>query len=254
MTENAPKFKQISAEIEKKIRDGLYVSAQKLPSEYDLAKEYNCSRLTIRKAIDDLIRKNILVKRHGKGSYVMSQAKIQSGRAGLQGFTEAAKAYGKKSQTEVISFEEVVHPAEKIREALQVGKNEAIYELIRRRMLDGEPMTVEKIYLPQAYVQGHTKQDFEGSLFCLIEKNVEIAYSHQEIEAILVEAEISELLNVPVGQPILQVHSITYALDATPILYDVSLYRADRYTFKNTLTRYSPSENNQVELGGSWNE
>lgn len=67
MTENAPKFKQISAEIEKKIRDGLYVSAQKLPSEYDLAKEYNCSRLTIRKAIDDLIRKNILVKRHGKG-------------------------------------------------------------------------------------------------------------------------------------------------------------------------------------------
>ena len=68
MTENAPKFKQISAEIEKKIRDGLYVSAQKLPSEYDLAKEYNCSRLTIRKAIDDLIRKNILVKRHGKGS------------------------------------------------------------------------------------------------------------------------------------------------------------------------------------------
>lgn len=98
MTENAPKFKQISAEIEKKIRNGLYVSAQKLPSEYDLAKEYNCSRLTIRKAIDDLIRKNILVKRHGKGSYVMSQAKIQSGRAGLQGFTEAAKAYGKKAR------------------------------------------------------------------------------------------------------------------------------------------------------------
>ena len=73
-----------------------------------------------------------------------------------------------------------------------------------------------------------------GLSFCLIEKNVEIAYSHQEIEAILVEAEISELLNVPVGQPLLQVHSITYALDATPILYDVSLYRADRYTFKNT--------------------
>ena len=51
-----------------------------------------------------------------------------------------------KSQTEVISFEEVVHPAEKIREALQVGKNEAIYELIRRRMLDGEPMTVENLF------------------------------------------------------------------------------------------------------------
>ena len=141
MTENAPNLSKFLQKLKRRFET--VCKCTKLPSEYDLAKEYNCSRLTIRKAIDDLIRKNILVKRHGKGSYVMSQAKIQSGRAGLQGFTEAAKAYG-KSQTEVISFEEVVHPDEKIREALQVGKNEAIYELIRRRMLDGEPMTVEK--------------------------------------------------------------------------------------------------------------
>ena len=73
--------------------------------------------MTIRKAIDDLIRKNILVKRHGKGSYVMSQAKIQSGRAGLV-LLRQPKLTG-KSQTEVISFEEVVHPDEKIREALR---------------------------------------------------------------------------------------------------------------------------------------
>lgn len=94
------KFDQVSAEIEKRIHEGIYVSSQKLPSEYDLAKEFGCSRLTIRKAIDDLISKNILVKRRGKGSYVMSQPKIQSGRSGLQGFTEAAKAYGKTSSTE----------------------------------------------------------------------------------------------------------------------------------------------------------
>ena len=61
------KFNQVSAEIEKRIHEGIYVSSQKLPSEYDLAKEFDCSRLTIRKAIDDLIGKNILVKRRGKG-------------------------------------------------------------------------------------------------------------------------------------------------------------------------------------------
>ena len=93
--------------------------------------------MTIRKAIDDLIRKNILVKRHGKGSYVMSQAKFKVVALAYKVLLRQPKLTG-KSQTEVISFEEVVHPAEKIREALQVGKNEAIYELIRRRMLDGE--------------------------------------------------------------------------------------------------------------------
>ena len=127
MTENAPNLSKFLQKLKEDSRRSV-CKCTKLPSEYDLAKEYNCSRLTIRKAIDDLIRKNILVKRHGKGSYVMSQAKIQSGRAGLQGFTEP-KLTG-KSQTEVISFEEVVHPAEKIREAL--------------RMLEREPMTVEK--------------------------------------------------------------------------------------------------------------
>ncbi len=48
-----------------------------------------------------------------------------------------------------------------------MGKNEAIYELIRRRMLDGEPMTVEKIYLPQAYVQGRYEARLRGLSFLL---------------------------------------------------------------------------------------
>lgn len=233
------KFDQVSAEIEQRIRDGIYVSAQKLPSEYDLAKEFDCSRLTVRKAIDELIKKNILVKRPGKGSYVMTQQKIQSGRAGLQGFTEAARAYGKTSKTEVISFERFEEPSEEILQALQVAPDQSIYELVRRRMLDEELMTVEKIYLGEEYVKDFSKEDFQGSLFQLIEQQVEIAYSHQEVEAILVEPEISSLLDVPVGSPLLQVHSITYAIDATPILYDISFYRADRYTFKNTLTRYN---------------
>lgn len=233
------KFDQVSAEMEHRIREGIYVSTQKLPSEYDLAKEFDCSRLTIRKAVDDLIQKNIVVKRRGKGSYVMSQQKIQSGRAGLQGFTEAAKAYGKTSKTEVISFCQLQQVPQEVVDALQIDPKETIYELVRRRLLDDEPMTVEKIYLGKDYVAGLTLKDFEGSLFELIEQKIEIAYSHQEVEAILVEPEISALLEVPVGNPLLQVHSVTFALDATPILYDSSFYRADRYTFKNTLTRFN---------------
>ncbi|MDT2674598.1 GntR family transcriptional regulator, LSA1692 subfamily [Enterococcus dongliensis] len=233
------KFDQVSAEIEKRIHEGIYVSAQKLPSEYDLAKEFDCSRLTIRKAIDDLIKKNILVKHRGKGSYVMTQPKIQSGRSGLQGFTEAAKAYGKTSSTEVISFKKINEPADEIINALQLEEDTPIYELVRRRILDNEPMTVEKIYLSEYYVKGLTKEDFIGSLFQLLEEKTEIAYSHQEVEAILVKSELSKLLDVPMGDPLLQVHSVTYALDATPIFYDISYYRSDRYIFKTTLTRYN---------------
>ncbi|WP_159723036.1 GntR family transcriptional regulator, LSA1692 subfamily [Enterococcus sp. CSURQ0835] len=231
------KFEQVAEEIEQRIQAGIYVSAQKLPSEYDLAKEFDCSRLTVRKAIDALIQKNVLVKRPGKGSYVMS--KIQSGRAGLQGFSEVAKAQGKTSKTEVISFKKLTEPSEKIYSILALETKQPIYELVRRRLLEDEPMTVEKIYLSEMYVADLSIKDFEGSLFDLIERKNEIAYSHQEVEAILVEPELAELLKVPIGSPLFRVHSVTYAIDATPILYDVSYYRADRYTFKNTLTRYA---------------
>jgi len=213
------------------------VSSQKLPSEYDLSTEFDCSRLTIRKAIDVLIKKNIIVKKRGKGSYVMTQQKIQSGRDGLQGFTEAAKSYGKSSDTKVIAFSKINQPDDKILKSLELSSTDEIYELIRCRSLDNEPMTVEKIYLSQKYIDGLSKNDFQESLFKLIEKHVEIAYSHQEVEAILVDEEMSILLEVPVGDPLLLVTSTTYAINATPILYDISYYRADRYTFKNTLIR-----------------
>lgn len=100
-------------------------------------------------------------------------------------------------------------------------------------------MTVEKIYLSEDYVKGLTKADFDGSLFKLLEEKTEIAYSHQEVEAILVTPDLSKLLDVPMGEPLLQVYSVTFALDATPIFYDISYYRSDRYVFKTTLTRYS---------------
>ena len=78
----------------------------------------------------------------------MSQPKIQSGRSGLQGFTEAAKAYGKTSSTEVISFKKVSEPSEEILNALQLEEDQPIYELVRRRILDiDEPMTVEKVFI-----------------------------------------------------------------------------------------------------------
>lgn len=232
-------FQDIARQIQEKVDKGIYVSAQRLPSEYDLAKEFEVSRLTVRKAIDELISRNVLVKQKGKGTYVMSQQKIQSGRAGLQGFTEAAKAYGKTSKTEVIDLVLLTasEVPQKIGEALELNPQEEVYHLVRLRSFDNEPMTVEELYIREMYLPNITKEQVEGSVFKLIEEQIEIAYSHQEIAAMLVSDKLSLLLEVPIGEPVLKVNSITYSITATPILYDRSYYRADKYTFKNTLHR-----------------
>ena len=240
----ATKFTEIAEQITKWIRDGRYTPAQKLPSEYDLAKEFTASRLTVRKAIAALITKQLLVKDPGKGTYVMSGqdlSKVESGRLGLQGFTEAAQAYGKKSCTEVLSYQKLPHPSALIREKLALADrlHPEVSRLVRRRFWDEVPMTIEQIVICDDYITGYPREAFSGSLFKLLAPRVDIAYSHQEIEAILVDKHFSKLLAVPVGDPLLQVSSVTYTADAKPIFYDVSHYRADKYTFKSTLTRFN---------------
>ena len=139
------KFEDVANALSRRVRDGVYTTSQRLPSEYDLAKEFDVSRLTVRKAIDLLIRQQLLVKSPGKGTYVMTYSdKVESGRLGLQGFTEAAKAYGKKSRTEVISFGPLDPVPEEISRvlALDTRVNKEIDMLVRRRCWDEEPMTV----------------------------------------------------------------------------------------------------------------
>lgn len=237
------KFEEIANQIVKRVQEGVYSSAQRLPSEYDLAEEFGVSRLTVRKAVDTLITSKILVKDPGKGTYVMSDSKsnkVQSGRMGLQSFTESAKAYGKTSQTEVLKFNPLLNPSEDIQKKLKLKESlhPEVDELVRRRFWDDEPMTIEDIVIPHKYIKDYQASDFNQSLFEILGKSVEIAYSKQEIEAILVDEKIAKLLNVKKGDPLMCVKSVTYTADAKPIFYDTSYYRADKYTFRTTLTRF----------------
>lgn len=233
------KFKRVAAVLKQRVEDGIYGTKQKLPSEYDLADEFKVSRLTVRKAIESLIEAHILVKSRGKGTYVMDTPKVESGRLGLQGFTEASEAYGKKSHTEVLLFQKVLHPSDEVLQALQMktATKESIYELVRRRYWNDDPMTIEQIYIPETLVAGKSADDFTGSLFAIIERHEPIMYSNQEIEAMLTDKRIGELMKIPVDSPLLKVQSITYTADAKPIFFDNSYYRADKYRFKTTLVR-----------------
>lgn len=232
-----PVFQEIADKIAQRVNEGIYVTSQKLTSEYDLAEEFQCSRLTVRKAIDLLISQNILVKEKGKGTYVMKQPKIQSGSGGLQSFTETAQAQGKTTRTEILHFEVVEELSQKLRATFGTYAEEPVINLVRLRYFDDEPMTVENLYILKRYLGEATPEQLSSSLYQVIEAHIEIGYSHQEVEAVKVTPDIAELLQVAVDEPTLLVHSMTYSPSAKPILYDTSFYRADKYTFKNTLVR-----------------
>lgn len=236
------KFEKVAQSLVERIQQGIYSNMQRLPSEYQLADEYGVSRLTVRKAIERLVTAKILVKDPGKGTYIMStnsSNKVESGRMGLQSFTEAAETYGKQSRTQVLDYQPLIQPDQRVEEKLNLRNNPQpeVDELVRRRFWNDDPMTIEDIVILHKYVANHQKNDFKNSLFQILAETVEIAYSNQEIEAIKVDEKLAKLLHVQEGDPILCVHSLTYTADGQPIFYDTSYYRADKYTFKTTLTR-----------------
>lgn len=236
------KFEKVAQSLVERIQQGIYSNMQRLPSEYQLADEYGVSRLTVRKAIERLVTAKILVKDPGKETYIMStnsSNKVESGRMGLQSFTEAAETYGKQSRTQVLDYQPLTQPDQRMEEKLNLRNNPQpeVDELVRLRFWDDDPMTIEDIVILHKYVANHQKNDFKHSLFQILAETVEIAYSNQEIEAIKVDEKLAKLLHVQEGDPILCVHSLTYTADGQPIFYDTSYYRADKYTFKTTLTR-----------------
>lgn len=236
------KFEKVAQSLVERIQQGIYSNMQRLPSEYQLADEYGVSRLTVRKAIERLVTAKILVKDPGKGTYIVStnsSNKVESGRMGLQSFTEAAETYGKQSRTQVLDYQPLIQPDQRVEEKLNLRNNPQpeVDELVRRRFWNDDPMTIEDIVILHKYVANHQKNDFKHSLFQILAETVEIAYSNQEIEAIKVDEKLAKLLHVQEGDPILCVHSLTYTADGQPIFYDTSYYRADKYTFKTTLTR-----------------
>ena len=236
------KFEKVAQSLVERIQQGIYSNMQRLPSEYQLADEYGVSRLTVRKAIERLVTAKILVNDPGKGTYIMStnsSNKVESGRMGLQSFTEAAETYGKQSRTQVLDYQPLTQPDQRMEEKLNLRNNPQpeVDELVRLRFWDDDPMTIEDIVILHKYVANHQKNDFKHSLFQILAETVEIAYSNQEIEAIKVDEKLAKLLHVQEGDPILCVHSLTYTADGQPIFYDTSYYRADKYTFKTTLTR-----------------
>lgn len=231
-------YQKIAMAIQQDIQSEVYGVHQKLPSENDLAQQFQTTRLTIRKAIDQLEKQHVVVRDRNRGTYVLAaHDKISSGADGLLGFTEAAKKFQLDVKTKILDLKLITTYPQHIKQKLDLVDQEPIWQITRLRFADQEPMTHEQIYIKQKILPELTKTEAEGSLYQLIEQSLVIGYADRELEAVLLDQEFSQLLAAKVGSPAFLAHTTAYSVNGYPILYDDSHYRADKYTFHNILYR-----------------
>jgi GntR family transcriptional regulator len=207
-----------------------------LAAERDLAAELGVSRPTIRAAVEDLTRDGLLVRQHGRGTFT-SPHKVTQKLSGSSGDALAVPPAEGDWTSRVVEF--AVSSAAPQRAArLGLPPGSPVLRVTRVRLVDDEPIAIERLDLPAELVPGLAARDLEsGNFYRLLRERYAILVSDavQTLEPTVANPDQAELLEVPAFTPLLQVERSTRDADGRTVEFVQSVYRGDRYRITSTL-------------------
>ncbi len=207
-----------------------------IPSERQLSADLGVSRLTVRAALDELVREGYLERRRGSGTFVREPKIAQE--LTMTSFSEDMRQRGMRPGSRTLSFDTTLAGAY-LGRCLHVSPSERILVAKRLRLADDETMAIETLHVPEAIVPGLTRKDFdENSFYDLLTQRygIEIVGGTQAIEPTVTNEEESEALNVPLHSPAFLFERTSRAADGRIVEFVRSIYRGDRYVIVSELS------------------
>jgi len=187
---------------------GSMSDGEALPAERDLAERWNVSRMTLRRAMDDLVVEGILERRRGAGTF-LTRPRL-SRRLAMTSFTEDMLRRGKVPSTRTLEFRH--RKADRAAsQKLRVPIGEPLIAFARLRLADGEPMAIESSIIQASLVPGLTAADLEHSWYELLADryDIHIESAKFDVEPILPDARSASWLEVPTTQPCLRLKIVS---------------------------------------------
>jgi len=230
--DKVPLYHQIYENLRDLVNSGILRPGEAMPSEWDLSKHYQVSRLTVRKALDELAHEGWITRRHGVGTFA-ANPRVARIVASYMGFTEKMQQIGRKASSRVISFK-VLRAAPEVAAHLEIESGKPIIELVRVRMADGEPVMLETAYLPQERFPDLTEETLgDGSLYRFLcdRYGVTVAAVDQSFEPIILSRMEAQLLAADQGSPALLSELVARSAEGLAIEYVWSVTRGDRCKF-----------------------
>lgn len=234
----APLHARLGQTLRHRILDGQYAPASRLPSERELIADFGLSRITVRKALDDLQQEGLITTVHGKGRFVAAPKAFQDLRE-LRGLAEALAPQGRLLRNRLLGA--WIGPApEGIAQRLGLAPGAAVGTIRRLRMLDGLPLSVETSHFPAAIAEALLQQDLAGrDVFRLLEDALGLALGQAElaIEATAADAELADALGLAAGAPLLRIERLTHDAQGRPIDFEHLHYRSDGFQIRLQIPR-----------------
>jgi len=242
-----PLYHQVEQVIRHRIATRQYDSGLQIPSEHELGRELKVSRVTIREALRELVRENLLVKVQGKGTFVAPELPKILQPIKYNGFLE--DLYQRVEQLEVINVDMARVPVtEKVRAVLHLPASvQEIVQIKRCRHGQGEPFSFTINYLPVeigARVDPAVLKTVPLNTVFERDLKIPVVRAEETVEAAPANPEVAEQLGIPVLYPVMHVTRVMFTDGDRAFEVVETFYRADKYHYSVNLTR--------VKRNGKW--
>ncbi|MDA9470721.1 GntR family transcriptional regulator [Enterococcus sp. 5H] len=227
-----PKYEEIADTLRERIKENIYQADTFLPNQTDLVKEFNVSRMTVKKAIGILAMEGLLYSQRGSGTKILNRSfwdKDTSPVNEYDGLSKQMHDRHKHLTSEVILFE-VEFPSEQVQERLAISPEQPVYKIIRLRILEDEPFILEHTYMPCDLIPGLTTDVLKGSIYSYVKEQLNLTFggAYRNIQAAKSDAYDQKYLSCKKDDPVLEVQQVVYLKNGRPLEYSCSRNRYDQ--------------------------
>jgi len=236
----SPLYHQIYLILRDKILSAEYPKGTVLPGEFDLADQYGVSRITVKRALDELAADGLVMRERGRGTTVTHEGKGPSISAAVEGQLEDLLSMGYETKVRLIDFDYVPAPPD-VAAALHCETGAEVQRAVRTRSKDGVPFSHLTTYVPADIGRSFAPEDMLGKpLLALLEDaGVRVASASQTMTATLADHNVAGALDLDVGSALLKVSRTVFDSKGRPVEYITALYRPDSYCYQMSLSRVS---------------
>lgn len=225
-----PLYLQVIDKIKSDIEAGTYEAGERLPSEFVLSKQLGISRATLREALRILEDENVIIRRHGVGTFICSKPLFSSGIEELFSITEMIERGNKQPGTNFLSSTTLV-ATEDDWDRFKLEQFDDLIVVERVRTADGEPVVYCLDKIPKLYLPNYSSHQ-DQSIFDSLEKaGTTISYAITQIEPIGYHEKVSEILTCDPETSLLVLKQMHFDEEERPILYSINYFRADKFKF-----------------------
>ncbi|MEZ0482701.1 GntR family transcriptional regulator [Planococcus sp. SSTMD024] len=225
-------YLQVIDRMKQDIASGVYKEKEKLPSEFELSKSLGVSRATLREALRLLEEDNVIVRRHGVGTFVNSKPVFSSGIEELTSVSDMIRQAGMEPGVVYLSTSESICSEEDVNR-FHCNPEDTVITIERVRTANGEPVVycidkVPSVYMPEGFLGRK-----ESSIFSALEESgdIRISYAVTFIDPTGYHEEASPILECDPETALLVLKQHHYDENDRLVLYSKNYFRADKFSF-----------------------